>query len=140
MKTYIQFDGTTYHLFDNGVEKKIRLCPNAKGGAELALSENSCNVKFLKIKKFEANAKDGVYELQLNTREPRKLGEQGNKTSTTRTFAWPEYLTDEERKQYEHLKEVAIARATDPAEQIRRQIAALQAKLEGLNKTEVPNV
>lgn len=136
MKTYIQFDGTTYHLFDNGVEKKIRLCPNAKGGAELALSENSCNVKFLKIKKFEANAKDGVYELQLNTREPRKLGEGGTKTSTTRTFAWPEYLTDEERKQYEHLKEVAIARATDPAEQIRRQIAALQAKLEGLNKTE----
>lgn len=136
MKTYIQFDGTTYHLFDNGVEKKIRLCPNAKGGAELALSENSCNVKFLKIKKFEANAKDGVYELQLNTREPRKLGESGTKTSTTRTFAWPEYLTPEEHKQYEHLKEVAIARATDPAEQIRRQIAALQAKLEGLNKTE----
>lgn len=137
MKTYIQFDGTTYHLFDDGVEKKIRLCPNAKGGAELALSENSCNVKFLKIKKFEANAKDGVYELQLNTREPRVLGpksEQGNKTTTTRSFAWPEYLTPEERKVYDDLKEKAIKRATDPAEQLRRQIEALQAKLDNLTK------
>lgn len=136
MKTYIQFDGTTYHLFDNGVEKKIRLCPNAKGGAELALSENSCNVKFLKIKKFEANAKDGVYELQLNTREPRKLGEGGTKTSTTRTFAWPEYLTPEERKIYDDLKEKAIKRATDPAEQLRRQIEALQAKLAKMEAAE----
>lgn len=136
MKTYIQFDGTTYHLFDDGVEKKIRLCPNAKGGAELALSENSCNVKFLKIKKFQANAKDGIYELQLNTREPRKLGEKTDGTKTTRSFAWPEYLTPEERKQYEHLKEVAIARATDPAEQIRRQIEALQAKLAKMEAAE----
>lgn len=137
MKTYIQFDGTTYHLFDDGVEKKIRLCPNAKGGAELALSENSCNVKFLKIKKFEANAKDGVYELQLNTREPRVLGPKGERsTATTRSFAWPEYLTDEERKVYEDLKEKALKRATDPAEQLRRQIAALQAKLNNMETAE----
>lgn len=135
MKTYIQFDGTTYHLFDNGVEKKIRLCPNAKGGAELALSDNSMNVKFLKIKKFNEQAKDGIYELQLNTREPRKLGNtDGTKTTTTRSFAWPEYLTPEERKVYENLKETAIKRATDPAEQIRRQIEALQAKLAKLNE------
>lgn len=135
MKTFIKFDGTTYHLFDDGEEKKIRLCPNAKGGAELALSENSMNVRFLKIKKFNEHAVDGVYELQFNAREPRKLGPKSEqKSGQVRRFAWPEYLTPDEKKIYDDLQAKALARANDPAEQLKRQIAQLQTQLENLTK------
>ena len=137
MQTYIKKVGDNYVLVDGDKESPIKVNKTYRDGPLMNLPKNSANRQYLMVKKFEAEAKDGVYELTVNTKEPRKLGESsGTKTTTTRTFAWPEYLTDEERKVYEDLKAKAVARAEDPKEQLRRQIAALQAKLDGMTKTE----
>lgn len=137
MKTYIKKIGENYVLVDEGKESPIKVNKTYRDGPLMNLPKNSANRQYLMVKIFEANAKDGIYELALNTKESRKLkNSDGTKTTTTRSFAWPEYLTPEERKVYDDLKEKAIKRATDPAEQLRRQIEALQAKLAKMEAAE----
>lgn len=121
--------------------------PNAELGYELKIVDDDGQITFQPIKGF---AKDGSIhldpsnpsgrewvtkakmdksggELELLPREKRAQGTTKTEKTTTTSRGWMEYLTEDEMKTIESLKQKALARKQ--ADSIKAKIAALQALL-----------
>lgn len=123
--------------------------PNAELGYELKIVDDNGDVTFQPIKgfakdgsihldpsnpsgrewvtkaKFDKGAVDGQFELV--PREKRAQGTTKTEKPTTTSRGWTEYLTEDELKVIEDLKQKAMARKQ--AESIKAKIAALTALL-----------
>ena len=96
----------------------------------LKLPENSANRKYVDKKTV-----DEQKTIELDYKATRTLGARGEAGSAKK---WTEYLTAEEKKTIDDLikkaKERYEAEKNDPKAQLKAKIAALQKKLEELQK------
>lgn len=96
----------------------------------LKLPENSANRKYV-----DKKAVDEQKTIELDYKATRTLGER-NATGSAKK--WTEYLTAEEKKTVDDIvkkaKERYEAEKNDPKAQLKAKIAALQKKLEELQK------
>lgn len=96
----------------------------------LKLPENSANRKYV-----DKKAVDEQKTIELDYKATRTLGER---SATGSAKKWTEYLTAEEKKTIDDLikkaKERYEAEKNDPKAQLKAKIAALQKKLEELQK------
>lgn len=113
------------------VEENIDNCKSDKYGKKyLVLPENSVNRKYTQLDKL---IKLGTIDYGNEIKETRTLThtnthDRPSKTSTS----WVEYLTDEERKILDDLKEKAVKRMNDPLEILLRQKRELEKKISEL--------
>ena len=104
-----------------------------KDGLTLEVPENPTNRRWLKLATLEEKG-----EVVLEAREKRVLGSYNRSDSAKKP--WTEYLTEEERKVYDELKQAAEARKAEAekptpkseAEKLKERLAKLQEQYEAL--------
>lgn len=94
----------------------------------LVLPSNTANRKYCNSKKVDAAG-----ELKLDFKESKHIGSKSKGTSkTTSKESWMDYLTDEEKEQYNKLKAEAERRMNDPIAIAKRTYEKAQAEYEAL--------
>ena len=128
MKTIITTNPNTptgYELrvvHDDGIVEVTPIEKITHDGKSLILPENPANRHFWALSRLDGK------DVELSYKESKTFGPRDpNATPKTTTSKWAEYLTEDEKKIYEEL--VAKAQRRMKAEQLKAQIAALEAQL-----------
>ena len=122
-KTAIMIDNNQETIIEKNIDN---IKPNSKNERYLILPKNSVNRKYTNLDKL---IKLQTIDYGDEIKESRTINRTNLNHEPKTSLKWYDYLTDEERKTLETIKENATRRMNDPLEILLRQKRELERKI-----------